>query len=42
MVELIYSTLRRDPRDRPEACMVRKQLARIGPALAKANWPLAP
>jgi serine/threonine protein kinase len=42
MVELIASTLRRDPRNRPEAATLRKQLARIGPALAKAHWPLAP
>jgi serine/threonine protein kinase len=42
MVELLCSTLRRDPRDRPEAAVIRKQLARIGPGLAKADWPLAP
>jgi hypothetical protein len=41
MVELLSSTLRRDPRARPSATVVRRELARIGPPLAKARWPLA-
>jgi hypothetical protein len=38
--ELLFSTLRRNPRDRPAATAVRKELARIAPALARAPWPL--
>jgi hypothetical protein len=32
--------LRRNPRDRPAAAAVRKELARIAPALARLRWPL--
>jgi serine/threonine protein kinase len=40
LAELLFSTLRRNPRDRPTAVAVRKELARIAPALARAPWPL--
>jgi hypothetical protein len=38
--EFVSSTLRRNPRERPEAAVVRKELARIRPSLAQARWPL--
>jgi len=38
--ELLFSTLRRNPADRPTAAAVRRELLRIGPALARAPWPL--
>jgi hypothetical protein len=38
--ELLFSTLRRNPSDRPTAAAVRKELARVGPALARSPWPL--
>ena len=38
--ELLFSTLRRSPRDRPTAAAVRKELARIAPELARLPWPL--
>jgi hypothetical protein len=38
--ELLVSTLRRDPDARPSASAVRKELARVGPALASASWPI--
>ncbi len=40
LAELLFSTLRHDPTHRPSAEAVRKQLARLGPALARASWPL--
>jgi serine/threonine protein kinase len=40
LVELLFSTLRRDPGDRPTAASVRKELTRIAPALAKLPWPI--
>ena len=40
LTELLFSTLRRNPRDRPTAAAVRKELARIAPALARLRWPL--
>jgi hypothetical protein len=38
--ELLFSTLRRSPADRPAAGAVRKELARVAPSLARAPWPL--
>jgi serine/threonine protein kinase len=40
LVELLFSTLRRDPANRPAASAVRKELARIAPALARLPWPI--
>jgi serine/threonine protein kinase len=39
LAELLFSTLRREPRDRPTAASVRKELQRITPALARTPWP---
>ncbi len=38
--EFLFSTLRRNPADRPAAAAARKDLARVAPALARAPWPL--
>ena len=38
--ELLFSTLRREPRDRPAATAVRKELQRIAPSLQRTHWPL--
>jgi hypothetical protein len=40
LAELLFSTLRRNPADRPTAAAVHRQLARITPALAKLPWPI--
>jgi serine/threonine protein kinase len=40
LAEMLFATLRRDPRDRPTAADVRKGLARLTPALARVPWPL--
>ena len=40
LAELLFSTLRRDPSERPTASAVRKELARLAPALARTSWPL--
>ena len=40
LAELLFSTLRHDPAHRPSAALVRKELSRIAPALARATWPL--
>jgi serine/threonine protein kinase len=40
LVELLFSTLRRDPANRPTASTVRRDLARIAPALARLEWPI--
>jgi hypothetical protein len=40
LTELLFATLRRNPRDRPTAPAVSKELARIAPSLARARWPL--
>jgi serine/threonine protein kinase len=40
LVELIFSTLRRDPAERPTAARARKKLSQIAPALALLPWPL--
>ena len=41
LTELLFSTLRQDPSMRPTAATVRRELARMTPALAKATWPLS-
>jgi serine/threonine protein kinase len=41
LAELLFATLRRDPRDRPSAMSVRKELALLAPALMRAAWPFA-
>jgi hypothetical protein len=40
LAELCFSTLRRDPRQRPSAAAVRKELAALSPSLAGLRWPL--
>jgi serine/threonine protein kinase len=40
VAEVLFSTLRRDPADRPTAAVVRKALARVAPALARLPWPI--
>ena len=40
LTELLFSTLRQDPSMRPTAAAVRRDLARMAPALARASWPL--
>jgi hypothetical protein len=42
LVELLFSTLRRDPANRPIASAVRKELARVAPAVARLPWPIDP
>ncbi len=40
LTTLLASTLRQDPSNRPTAAAVRKELAKLAPALGRANWPL--
>jgi hypothetical protein len=40
LAELLSATLRRNPKDRPTAAALRKELQRITPALARTSWPL--
>jgi hypothetical protein len=40
IAELLSSTLRRNPADRPTAAVLRKELARIGPTLSRCGWPI--
>ncbi len=40
LAELLFSALRRDPRDRVTAEALRKGLARLTPSLAKRPWPI--
>jgi hypothetical protein len=40
LAEVIFSTLRRSPAERPTAAVVRKELARVAPALARMPWPI--
>jgi hypothetical protein len=40
LTALLASTLRQDPANRPTAAAVRKDLARLAPALARASWPI--
>ncbi len=41
LVELLFSTLRRNPKDRPSAATVRAELSRLAPAFERAPWPIA-
>jgi eukaryotic-like serine/threonine-protein kinase len=40
LAELLFSTLRRDPANRPAAADVRRELARLAPQLAHLPWPI--
>jgi eukaryotic-like serine/threonine-protein kinase len=40
LAELLFSTLRRDPGLRPTAAVVRNELMRIAPGLARVPWPV--
>ncbi|HEY8087922.1 MAG TPA: serine/threonine-protein kinase [Polyangiaceae bacterium] len=40
IAELLFSTLRRDPANRPAAADVRRELARLMPQLARLPWPI--
>jgi hypothetical protein len=40
LAELLFATLRRSPADRPTVGAVRKELARVAPALARLAWPI--
>jgi len=40
LVELLFATLRRDPRNRPTVPRLRSELCRIGPDLERLKWPL--
>jgi hypothetical protein len=40
LAEILTSTLRRNPADRPTATALRKELARIGPTLTPRAWPI--
>jgi serine/threonine protein kinase len=38
--EILFATLRRNPADRPTAEAVRRDLARVAPALSRLKWPV--
>jgi hypothetical protein len=40
LAELLFSTLRRNPSDRPTAATAHKEWSRIAPALERATWPI--
>jgi serine/threonine protein kinase len=40
LAELLAAALRRDPRSRPTAATLRKELGRLAPALSKRPWPI--
>lgn len=40
LAEVLFSALRRDPKNRPNASRLRTDLRKIGPALGRARWPL--
>jgi hypothetical protein len=40
LAELLFAMLRRNPAERVNATVARKELARIGPALERLPWPL--
>ena len=42
MAELLFSTLRRDPSNRPAVPALRAELRRVAPALSRLAWPLVP
>jgi hypothetical protein len=41
VAELLFSTLRRDPRARPSATALRAELGRVAKQVGNAKWPLA-
>ncbi|HEX7600722.1 MAG TPA: serine/threonine protein kinase, partial [Polyangiaceae bacterium] len=41
VAELLFSTLRRDPANRPAVPAIRAELRRLAPGLARLRWPLA-
>jgi serine/threonine protein kinase len=40
LVEVLFATLRRDPRNRPTVSRLRKELRGLGPDLSRLRWPL--
>lgn len=40
LAELLFSTLRRDPANRPTVDRIRSELARLAPQLSRQRWPL--
>jgi hypothetical protein len=40
LVECLFATLRRDPRNRPTATKLRQELQRLTPDLGRLKWPL--
>ncbi len=40
LVELLFATLRRDPRNRPSVPKLREELRRLQPDLSRLKWPL--
>jgi hypothetical protein len=40
VTELLFTTLRRRPAERPTATSVRKELIRVAPTLSRAPWPV--
>jgi hypothetical protein len=40
LAELLAAALRRDPRSRPTAATLRKELSRLAPGLSKRPWPI--
>jgi serine/threonine protein kinase len=40
LAELLFSTLRHDPANRPTVDRVRAELARLAPQLGRLRWPL--
>jgi serine/threonine protein kinase len=41
VAELLFSTLRRDPANRPAVSAIRAELRRLAPGLTRLAWPLA-
>ena len=40
LAELLFATLRRDPRNRPNAARVRAELKKLAPSLVRSTWPI--
>ncbi len=40
LVEVLFATLRRDPRNRPSVTKLRQELRGLGPSLGRLRWPL--
>ena len=40
LVETLFATLRRDPRNRPTVTRLRDELRRLTPDLSRLRWPL--